>query len=409
MPATSEAPQKLADELFQIGEILGYESEKEAPVSEGSKLRVDVLWKASGVFEVAAIEIQYSDSLASISHNMLKSEHTLHPNMHLVISYNRLSDDYKKNLALNDGVAIFEGQNDIDRINRWISRVLDEKDRGKQVELGKQFVQFLKNRKIVNVEKEKLQRELLLERLFEPVIFEITVWAREGSGERGHTFFVTGSTEKAKATALKYFEERFSDVPFELDGQYLELDRVEITCYQLVGQVAAQPEKQGRTAFKVVMDGRIGREDDYFEFTDFGFGLDPKEVESNLVERIAEDIERLKHFQHKIIDKQVYFGKYSRITNWTEKVRGKILMATKTIPSKEEQEQMLNDFFYKEFGLNVSDLLSLHDIDSRCRYSENLDYIKRQLRDLFKQDIEAFRYRMHEDDIRRLAEWLGVW
>jgi hypothetical protein len=45
MPGTSKIADKLADDLVEVGRILGFESIKEALVLEGSMFCVDVLWR----------------------------------------------------------------------------------------------------------------------------------------------------------------------------------------------------------------------------------------------------------------------------------------------------------------------------------------------------------------------------
>ena len=58
--------------------------------------------------------------------------------------------------------------------------------------------------------------------------------------------------------------------------------------------------------------------------------------------------------------------------------------------------------------LSVEEFLSLDDIYSTQRYSENLDYIKTQLCEMFERYPEEFKERMHEDDFRRLKDWVGI-
>lgn len=411
MPSTSEIANKLADDLVAVGKILGFESVKEAPVLEGSTYRVDVLWELSRAINVASIEIQYSNSPTSISHNIFKTEPTLHPAIHVVISYNELTADYKEILNLHPGVILIEGKEEIDRFNGQISRILNEPNEAKRVELGNRFLQSLKSQKKIHKQKEKLLFDLWLERLFEPVVYEITIFAHffEGTGTLCHTFFVTGTIEEAKSTALKLFEEKMTDVPFEWDAKYLSLKSLEITCYQLLGQLKTGPKnKQEGVVYKVAINGKIGNEENHFEFTDTTFGQDAEEVEKTLFEYLNAGVERMKSVPHNIFEQNVYVAKYLKIKSWNEPIKGEVSLVTREIPPKEEQKKMLKKYFNKEFGLDVEEFLSLDDICSTDRYSENLDYIKRQLCEMLERNSEDFRVRMREDDFRRLKDWLSI-
>lgn len=135
MPAPSELATRLADDLVQVGKLFGFEAAKEQPIHEGSKFRVDVFWKmqmpAGSPFptvNIASIEIQYSDSTASISHGILKAEHTLHPAIHFVISYYELTEDYKNNVLRaaypHSGLKIIDGEDNVRELNLWITRFL---------------------------------------------------------------------------------------------------------------------------------------------------------------------------------------------------------------------------------------------------------------------------------------------
>jgi len=127
MPNTSELADKLANDLVTVGEIFGFESTKEAPVKEGSLFCVDVLWRLllpkespvpAGNF--ASIEIQYSESPSSISHNIFKAEKTLHPSIHMIVSFHKLTTEYKEILKSQypyEGLAIFDGREGIRELN----------------------------------------------------------------------------------------------------------------------------------------------------------------------------------------------------------------------------------------------------------------------------------------------------
>lgn len=95
-----------------------------------------------------------------------------------------------------------------------------------------------------------------------------------------------------------------------------------------------------------------------------------------------------------------------RIDSWEEDIDERVLILSKTVMPEEEQKEKIKSFFLKEFDLDVEELLSLDEIDSRRRYFENFETIKVHLCEMFKEDQESFRYRMHDDDFRRLEEWL---
>jgi hypothetical protein len=135
MPAPSDLATRLADDLVEVGRLFGFEAVKEQPIREGSKFRVDVFWKLQmptgspfPTVNIASIEIQYSDSPASISHGILKAEQTLHPAIHVVISYYKLSDDYKNNVLRavypHSGLVIIDGEDNVRELNLWITRFL---------------------------------------------------------------------------------------------------------------------------------------------------------------------------------------------------------------------------------------------------------------------------------------------
>jgi hypothetical protein len=144
MPAPSELAKRLADDLEEVGTLFGFEASKEQPIRKGSKFRVDVFWKMQmpsrgplPTINVASIEIQYSDSPASISHGILKAEKTLHPAIHFVISYYELSDDYKNNVLRaaypHSGLVIIDGEDKVRELNLWITRFLAFPTEGKKL------------------------------------------------------------------------------------------------------------------------------------------------------------------------------------------------------------------------------------------------------------------------------------
>ena len=417
MPGTSKVADKLADDLVEVGRILGFEPKKEAPVKEGSMSCVDILWRfllpiknPFPIPNIASIEIQYSDSPASISHNIFKAEPTLHPALHIVISYNALSSDYKEILRRSypAGLAIFEGVEGIKELNDWIAQVIASKgDTSSRLGIGKEFLKFI-NEKKTSERMDKSDTLEYPESLFDPVVYEITVVSQftKESGTFSHTYFITGTIEKAKEKVLQRHEEDMNDMPIEWEGQYVSLKKLRITCYQLWVHNVVERNIEERVIYKVVLKGRVGSEDNYFEFTENGFGVDPKQVEKGLYEELNTGIERMKSLPHTILEDKAYFAKYREITSWEIPIEGEVLLLSKTVVSKEEQKEKKRLFFSKEFGLEVEDFLSLNDIYSNSRYFENLDYIKDRLSEIFKEDKDSFRDRINEDDYRRLEKWL---
>jgi len=410
MPATSELADRLANDLVTIGKILGLESVKEAPVLEGSTYRVDVLWTLAGQFNVASIEIQCSDSPTSISHNIFKSESTLHPSKHIVISYNKLTENYKEILNRYPGIVIKEGKKEIERLKSQISRIINEPNEVNRDMLCKRFLSRLTNQKKTDPEKEKLMFELWFERLFEPVVYEITVFSHffEGNGELGYTFFATGTLEEAKAQALKLNKEKGADAPFDWDGKSLSLKNLEITCYQLLqGPITRQEKEHNNIVYGVAMNGKLGSEENYFTFSRKIFCRNPKEAEKIFSKDLKNWFEPNKLFRT-ILEQNKYVAKYLKIQTWKEPIKGEVLLITNVIPSGEEQKKMLKTYFIKEFGLGVEDFISLNDIRPTGRYSENFVYIKEQLCEQFNRYSEDFKSRMSEDDFIRFQEWLDI-
>lgn len=149
MPAPSDLALRLAEDLVEVGKLFGFEAQREQPIKEGSKLRVDVFWKMRMPPEspfpdinVASIEIQSSYSPASISHGILKSEQTLHPAIHFVVSYYKLTSDYKENVLRThyplSGLVIIDGEEKVRELNLWITRLLTIKnEESKLIEKGR--------------------------------------------------------------------------------------------------------------------------------------------------------------------------------------------------------------------------------------------------------------------------------
>jgi hypothetical protein len=153
MPAPSALATRLADDLVEVGESFGFEATKEQPILEGSKLRVDVFWKMKmprgspfPTVNIASIEIQYSNAPSSISHGILKTEKTLHPAIHFVISYYELTADYKEVLKAeypHSGLVIIDGGDKVRELNLWITRfsAIPEEEKMLAVE-GKKILDF---------------------------------------------------------------------------------------------------------------------------------------------------------------------------------------------------------------------------------------------------------------------------
>ena len=149
MPAPSDLATRLAEDLVEVGKILGFETEKEQPIQDGSKFRIDVFWKMRMPekspfpdINISSIEIQYSQSPASISHGIFKAEKTLHPAVHVVISYFKLTDDYIKNVLKpnypRSGLLIINGEEEVRKLNLWITRFLTIKsEENKLMEKGR--------------------------------------------------------------------------------------------------------------------------------------------------------------------------------------------------------------------------------------------------------------------------------
>ena len=154
MPAPSLLATRLANELVLIGKMYGFQAEKESPIEEKSLFRIDVLWKIIMPAEsllpdvnVASIEIQYSDSPTSVSHNIFKVEKTLHPAIHVAISFSKLSDDFKNNVLKpnypRSGLVIIDGEEKIRNLNLWVASLITMKsEETKLFENGKRIKDF---------------------------------------------------------------------------------------------------------------------------------------------------------------------------------------------------------------------------------------------------------------------------
>jgi hypothetical protein len=154
MPAPSDLATRLAEDLVEVGKLLGFETEKEHPIQEKSNFRIDVFWKMKmpegspfPEINISSIEIQYSYSPTSISHGIFKAEKTLHPAIHVVISYFKLTEDYVENVLKpnypSSGLVIVDGEEEVRKLNLWITRFLAiEKEEERLIEKGKMIRSF---------------------------------------------------------------------------------------------------------------------------------------------------------------------------------------------------------------------------------------------------------------------------
>lgn len=421
MPTVSEHAQKLINNLERVGKLLGYEATKEASVFKGSTHRVDILWKGCPqinipfpVPNIYSIEIQYSDAPTSIGFNIWKSEKTLHPAVHIVISYNKLSGDFRKLANAHypfSGLAIFEGLEQIEILNKWMNNLIEERDKLKQTENATYFLRFLQENEIkLNDEMKRMNFELWLERMFEPVVYEIGVVSLlpDGIGTRTRKFLIPGRLDEAKKTALEYFEKTMNDdAPFERDGERVSLKRLEITCYEFVEHKEARPQINEGVVYKVVLNTNVGGvKQSRFEMTDYRFGKNAEEVTQYLIKDVESEIERMSSLPHDIVKQDIYFGTYSKVRSWKEAVKKEIILSSNEKPTKDQQIKIIRSFFLKEFGLGVEDFLSLNDISSTKEYYDNLDDIREELRELFQRYTKDFVDRMNGRQLLKFQQWL---
>jgi len=184
MPAPSELATRLAEDLLQIGRMLGFEAEKEEPIQEESKYRVDVFWTMGMPREslfpninVASIEIQYSYSPTSISHGIFKAEKTLHPAIHVVVSYFKLTEDYVNNVLKThyprSGLLIIDGEEKVRKLNLWITRFITNKDEERILaEKGKKIKDFAVSQ-LPNADQSEIKDKI--RENFQPEIEEILI------------------------------------------------------------------------------------------------------------------------------------------------------------------------------------------------------------------------------------------
>jgi len=420
MPGTSKEVNRLADELVQVGKILGFESIKEAPVFEGSTHCVDVLWKLQmpkdGPFppaNIASIEIQYSDSPVSVSHNIFKAEPTLHPSYHIVISYNELSEGYKQILQKTypgAGIVILDGESNVEKLKLWIHKILEEENEADTLaETSRRFLAFVNEHTKKTAERsEEGNSRFGYEYLFDPTVFKMDVeWTlTKMPGTFTRTYFFSDTIEKTRKRLLDAFREDMTDMPLEWEGQYASVKKVKITCYQICRRNQAEKDINENAVFKVIITAKVGTEEANFKATFAGFGENAEETETYLLEELNKGIERMKSLPRKILDQRVYSARYSEVISWKENIREEVLVLSKDVMPEEEQKEKIRSFFSKEFGLEVEEFLSLSEINPKGKYFENFEIIKNHLREILKREPDSFRQRMHLDEFSRLENWL---
>lgn len=420
MPATSKEADELADQLVLVGKVFGFESVKEAPVLEKSTHCVDVLWKLQmpkgspfPAANVASIEIQYSDSPVSISHNIFKAEPTLHPSYHIIISHSRLSEGYKKILQENypkAGLVILDGESDVNKVKVWVQTILEENNEADTLaETGKKFLAFVgEQAKRTTKHLEERDSRFDWEYWFTPTVFRIDVeWTlTEIPGTFTNTYFFTDTIEKARKRLLEAFEEDMSDMPLEWEGQYASLEKMKICCYEICRKTQVRSGTNENSVVRVVITAKVGSQEANFETTFAGFGENAEETEADLIEKLHKGVDRMKNLPHEVFEQQVHIARYSRIACWKEKLNEKVLVLSKDIMPREEQKERIQSFFSREFSLDVECFLSLDDVTSAGKYFENFEIIKNHLREVFRQEPSSFRNRMSVDDFRKLEDWL---
>jgi hypothetical protein len=183
MPAPSALATRLAEDLVHIGNSLGFETRKEAPIQEGSNFKIDVFWRLKmpegclfDTVSVASIEIQYSDAPHSVTHNIFKVEKTLHPAIHVVISYNELTQDYIDNVLKTnfprEGLVIINGPKDFVKLNMWITRFLAiEKDEERLKETRESIRKFASDNFDKYETEEDIEEQIL--QTFKPELEEV--------------------------------------------------------------------------------------------------------------------------------------------------------------------------------------------------------------------------------------------
>lgn len=244
---------------------------------------------------------------------------------------------------------------------------------------------------------------------FNPIVFKITVvWAAEEiSGMFEHSYFFEGELNKARKKAIEAFEKDMTDMPIDWEGYHASLKKLKITRYSQISNGTKPGVSNMETVVcKVVITAKVGSKENYFEVTFADFGEDTETVEKDLYDKLRGGTQRIKSVPRKILERHTYIAEYSKVTSWEEDIDGKVLFLSKTTIPKEEQKEKIRSFFLKEFNLDVEDFLSLDEIDSDGKYFENFEAIKKHLCDMFKEDPNAFRSRMTDDNYRKLESLL---
>jgi len=153
----AEQAKRLIKDLLEVGVKFGFKAIAEGEIVPGSDFKVDVVWKIPmpdktffSEINVACMEVQYSKSPASITHNLCKAEKTLHPAVHFVISYKDIAPEHKEVLEreVPAGLVIIHGEEAVRELNLWITRFLTLKPEEAKIEsVGKRILEFVEKNK----------------------------------------------------------------------------------------------------------------------------------------------------------------------------------------------------------------------------------------------------------------------
>jgi hypothetical protein len=196
-----------------------------------------------------------------------------------------------------------------------------------------------------------------------------------------------------------------NDAPYEMDGMRLLVKRLEITCYEYRGRSQNLPSVKEGFAYKVVANTLIGKDQEvHIEMTDSQYGEDPEEVKQKLVADSKLEVAGISPYN--IITQEVYFGKYSKVRTWKEAIKEELTLESKEKPTKEQQINRLRRFFSVEFGLGVEEFISLKKINPDRDFSDNLDDLREELRELMRMYPRNFYERMNNNHVFKFEQWL---
>ncbi len=328
MPSPSQISDKLANDLVEVGELFGFESIKETP-KQTDLLQLSVYWNLLLPIvspfpptNILSIEI-HPNSPSSTSNNKPKAESRLHASFHIIISYSKLADRIKESSKLDCpfGLAIIEGQDQIDSLNRCIQSIIsnaNDEFAGNKARIG--FLDFVKEKKV------KKELAELIEPVFKPVVYYIAAEFQSPMGTFIHSYFSTDEIEEAKEEVIRQFKEDMDHAPLEWAGQPVSLNDLEITSYQFYGKVTPEKTIEKEDIFSVIIRTKLGSEDNYFEITRQGFGENPKETENYVATEVKEGIAQMKTISHNSFGQQTQFGHYKKIRTWRETQNLKVTM-----------------------------------------------------------------------------------